>query len=83
VFPAKESEFALYLQHVADTVGSKSAIEKALNAVSWVHQLAGYHPLSESLVLHVVLEGLQHKLAKPRVWKEPITTDMKQALFES
>lgn len=83
VFPVKESEFALYLQHVADTACSKSAVEEALNAVSWVNQLAGYHPLSESVFLRVVLDGLQRKLAKPKVRKEPITNDMIQALVGS
>ena len=68
---------------MADTVGSKSAVKEALNAVSWVHQLAGYHPLSEPVFLHIVLEGLQRKLAKPKVRKEPITTDMIQVLVES
>lgn len=83
VFPVKENDFALYLQHIGDTVGSKSAIEEAVNGVSWVHQLAGHTAPSESPFVRVVLEGLQRKLAKPKVRKEPVTSDMMAALVHS
>ena len=46
VFPVKETEFALYLQHLVDTTGSKSAVEEAVHSVCWVHQLAGYPSMS-------------------------------------
>ena len=41
VFPVKGTEFALYLQHLGDTTGSKSAVEEAVHSVGWVHELAG------------------------------------------
>ena len=55
---------ALYLQHVGDTSDSKSAVEEAVNSVGWVPQLAGYPAVSESPFVRIVLDGLQHKLAK-------------------
>ena len=42
VFPVKETEFILYMQHVGSTTSSKSAVTEAVNGVSWVQQLAGY-----------------------------------------
>ena len=47
-FPVRDIDFALYLQHVGDTTGSKSAVEEAVNAVSWVHHLAGYPSVLDS-----------------------------------
>ena len=41
VFPANETHVALYLQHLGDTTRSWSAVEEAVNAISWAHQLAG------------------------------------------
>ena len=41
LFPLEEAHFALYLQHVADTTNSRSAVEEAVNSISWAQQLAG------------------------------------------
>ena len=39
--PAKEHHVGFYLQHLADTIGSKSAVEEACNSLAWVHSTAG------------------------------------------
>ena len=39
VFPVGEVHFALYLQHLGETVRSKSAVEEAVNAIGWLHQM--------------------------------------------
>ena len=83
VFPVCETDFALYLQHLGDTVGSKSTVEEAVNAVGWVHQLAGYPTLAESSFVRIVLDGLQRNLARPKVLKEPVTPDMLSGLVTS
>ena len=62
VFPVKETEFALYLQHLGDTTGSKSTVEEAVHSVAWVHQLAGYPSMSDLPFVNMVLDGLQRKL---------------------
>ncbi len=80
VFPVHEVHFALYLQHLSDTTHSKSAVEEAVNAVSWVHQLAGMLPVTESLFVRATLAGLKRKLAKPKARKEPVTVEMLAAL---
>ena len=64
-------------------MGLKSTVEKAVNAVGWVHQLSGYPTLAESPFVRIVLDGLQRNLAKPKVRKEPVTTDMLSALVAS
>ena len=80
VFPVKGTEFALYLQHLGDRTGSESAMEEVVHSVCWVHQLAGYPSMFDLPFVHMVLDGLQHKLAKLKVRKEPVTRDMISAL---
>ena len=62
---------------------SKSAVEEAVNAIGWVHQLSGRPSLTESPFVRATLSGLQRKLAKPKIRKEPITTDMLATLVDS
>ena len=83
VFPVRETHFALYLKHLGDTTRSKLAVQEAVNSIRWVHQLAGYPAVSESCFVHVVLDELQRQFAKPKVHKEPVTTDMMSALVDS
>ena len=83
VFPVGEVHFALYLQHLGETVRSKSAVEEAVNAIGWLHQTAGLPSIAESPFIHAVLCGLQRKLAKPKVRKEPVTADMLSLLVGS
>ena len=83
VFPVREIDLALYLQYLGNTTESKSAVEEAVNTVGWVHQLAGYPAVSGSPFVRMVLEGLQRKLAKPKVRKEPVTSDMMSAMVNS
>ena len=83
VVPAKEAEFALYLQFVSASTASKAAVEEAVNGVSWVQQLAGFPPLSDSPFISIVLDGLQRRLAKPTIRKEPVSNEMIVALVNS
>lgn len=82
-FPAREAEFAMYLQHVGNVTASKAAVEEAVNTISWAHHLAGYPDMSESPFVRMVLDGLQRQLAKPKVRKEPISSDMLVTLVNS
>ena len=45
-FPAQPSHIALYLQHLADSSESKSAIEEVVNVISWIHQLDDYSSMA-------------------------------------
>ena len=75
--------FAVYLQHLGDTNGSRSAVEEAVNAVGWIHQIAGYPTVTNFSFVRMILEGLQRRLARPKVRKEPVTKDMIYALVDN
>ena len=72
VIPVKDFHWVLYLQSLANRSQSKSAVEKACNAVSWVHSTTGLASPMDSPFLKATLEGLQRLLAKPVVKKAPI-----------
>ena len=72
-----------YMQHLSETTESKAAVEEAVHALSWLHGLAGLQPLGGSPLVKATLEGLQCILAKPKVWKEPVTADMLKAMVEA
>ena len=83
VFPAQDMQFALYLQHLAESTASKAAVEEAVNAISWAHQLAGMAPITTAPFVRTVLAGLQRQLAKPIQKKEPITAEMLSAMVKN
>ena len=78
--PAKPHEVALYLQHLAEESGSKSAVEEACHALAWVHSTAGLASPPSHPFVKATLEGLQRSLAKPVVKKEPITLEILDAM---
>ena len=82
-FPVDGVHFALYLQYVAESTKSRSAVEEAVNAISWAHQLAGQPTISTSAFVRATLAGLQRKLAKPKVKKEPVTAEILSTLVDS
>ena len=47
-YPVQDVHFALYLQHLGNTMKSKAAVEEAINAISWVHGLFGLPPVAKS-----------------------------------
>ena len=83
VYPVAEAPFALYLQHVGDSTRSQSAVEEAYNAINWVQKLSGTSPVSESSFVRTVVDGLKRKLAKPKLKKEPVTSDMLTVMVNS
>ena len=72
----------LYMQSLAESSSSKSAIEEAYNAISWVHAMANYDSPTESQFVRTVMQGLQRNLAKPVTKKLPVTTDMLGAVVD-
>ena len=79
--PAKPHEVALYLQHLAEESGSKSAVEEACHALAWVHSTAGLASPPSHPFVKATLVGLQRSLAKPVVKKEPITLEILRPWF--
>ena len=83
-FPAQEAHIVLYLQHLSQTVQSKSAIEEAVNALSWLHQVSGLPPVSSSLPsVQAALAGHRRLLAQPKVRKEPVTAEMLKSMVDA
>lgn len=68
-FPAQEAHIVLYLQHLNQSVQSKSAIEEAVNALSWLHQVSGLPPVSGLPLVQAALAGHRRLLAQPNVRK--------------
>ena len=66
-FPAQEAHVVLYLQHLGQSVQSKAAIEEAVNALSWLHQMAGLPPVSGLPLVQAALAGHRRILAQPKV----------------
>ena len=52
-----EVHVALYLQHLGETIRSKSAVEEAVNAIGWLHHTAGLPSIAESPFIRAVLSG--------------------------
>ena len=82
-FPVNEVNLSLYLQHIGETSGSKAAVETAVHATAWSHELAGIPPPSDSPLVQATLKGLQRQLAKPVVKKQPVTVKMLQDIVAS
>ena len=82
-FPVQAVHLALYLQHLSESVQSKAAVEEAVHALSWLHEVAGLEPVGSVPIVQATLNGLRRVLAKPKTRKEPITADMLKAMVES
>ena len=62
---------------------SKSAIEEAVNALSWLHQAPGLSPVSGLPLVQAALAGHRRELAQPKVCKEPVTAEMLKVMVEA
>ena len=74
--PAKEHHVALYLQSIGQRLESKSAAEEAVNALSWVHSLAGLDSPMDKPIVQTTLQGLKRILCKPVQKRNPVTTEI-------
>ena len=84
VFPGQDLQFALYLQHIGETTGSKAAVGEAVNAASWALQLASRD--SSNLSSHFCVlqhDGPTKATCPAKTQKEPITVKMLSAMVKS
>ena len=70
-FPPCTHYNALYLQHIAQTSGSKAAVEEAVYALAWVHSIAGIPSTTDNLFIKTTVEGLRRILPRPRRRRNP------------
>ena len=82
VFPVEGVHIALYLQHLAETKCSKSAVEEAVNGLAWAHSMAGIPSPTVSPIVQTTLEGLKRSLAKPVNKKSLFTVEMLKAIVQ-
>ena len=76
VFPAQGHHVTLCLHHLVETLESRSAAEEAVNALGWVHSLAGVPSPAAIPFVKTTLEGIQQMQAKLVHKKEPGTREM-------
>ena len=57
-FPFQAVHLALYLRHLSESVQSKAAVEEAVHALSWLHEVAGLEPVSSVPIVQATLSGL-------------------------
>ena len=75
-FPAKEHHVALYLQSIGQRLESKSAAEEAVNALAWVHSLAGLDSPTDKPFVQATLQGIRRIWCKPVHKRKPMTAEM-------
>ena len=76
-------QFAMYLQHLANTGGCLSTVEEATNAIAWLHEVACLPPITHSPIIRSTMAGLKRRMAQPRVRKEPVTIEMLNGMARS
>ena len=81
-FPAAAHYVVLYLQHIAQTSGSKAAMEEATYSLAWAHGVAGIPSPTDNPFVKTTVEGLRRIFSKPTQKTEPITTDMLKAIVQ-
>ncbi|KAL5497424.1 hypothetical protein EMCRGX_G013893 [Ephydatia muelleri] len=82
-FPVQDIHLVLYLQHLSESIQSKSAVEEVVHAVSRLHQMARLSSIAGSPIVQATLGGLRRELAKPKKRKEPVTAEMLLAMVEA
>ena len=80
VFPVTGINLALYLQHLAVKGSSRTAVDEAVNAMSWLHQAASSPSPPQSPIVKLAQEALQRQLAKPTKKKQHVTKDILMAM---
>ena len=78
-FPAQPAHVALYLQHLIETSEAKTAVDDAVNALAWVHELGGL-PSPSHPTVRTMQESAHRIKGRPKVKKEPATPQLLQKM---
>ena len=73
--PAQPLQLCSYLQNVGSTAGSKSAVEEAMNAVSWARTIKGLESPTRHPTVVSIMEAYRRVLAAPKNKKQPVTAE--------
>lgn len=75
-------QVALYLSLLIRRSKTSAPIEEAVNALSWVHQVAGVEDPTDQPLVKQTVAGAKRMLAHRVTKKEPITAEILQKLVE-
>ena len=73
-FPAKEHH--VYLQRIGQHLESKSSAEEVVNALTWVHSLAGLDSPTDRPFVQATLQGLRRMWCKLVQKRRPMTIEI-------
>ena len=73
----------LYLEQLAKSTSSVSAVEEAYNSLNWMHNIVGLQSLTGDAIVKSVVEGIRRMFVKPVVKKEPLTVVDLKAIMEN
>ena len=82
ILPTKPLHIALYLNFLIQQGRSAALVEEAVNALSWVHQVALVEDTTVHPMVQQVLAAARRILGKKTNKKEPITPEIVAALVE-
>ena len=75
-FPAQPAHIALYLQHLLDTTEAKTAVDDAVNALAWAHDLGGLQSPTSHPTVKTMRESAHRMKGRPTVKKEPVAPQL-------
>ena len=81
VFPAKPFQFALYLAFLIQSSKTSAPVKKAVNSISWTHQLAVVEYPADHPLVRQILAGAKCILTHRTMKKEPITPEILHGMF--
>ena len=83
LFPANPFHVVIYLQCLLQDANSRSPVLKAVYSIDWAHQMAGLSKISNHTLVPLMVSASQRLLRRPKVKKDPVTSEMLKALVES
>ena len=81
-FPAKPIQVALYLSFLISKCRTSAPVEEAINALSWVHEVAVVEDPTTHPLVKQILAGAKRILAHKVSKKEPITAEILNQLVD-
>ena len=79
-FPALPAHVALYLQHLLETSEAKTAVDDAVNALAWVHELGGLPSPTSHPTVRAMQESAHRIKGRPKLKKEPASPQLLQKM---
>ena len=82
-FPAQPAHVALYLQHLLETSEAKTAVDDAVNALAWVHELGGLPSPMSYPTVRTMQESAHKREAKGEKGTSNTTVDTENGQYVS